>query len=73
MCGVIVMDNQSGYQNKKSCNKCGGKNELLKAIIDDGLIYEVETKCKDCGFDDYWAHGKFESSLEGLNKAERVS
>lgn len=67
-----MMKYKSSYQNKRSCNKCGGNNELLKAIIDDGIIYEVETKCKDCGFQDYWSHGFFESRQDGLNNAERV-
>ena len=53
------MNVKQGYQDKRSCNKCGGNNELLKAIVDDGIIYEVETNCKDCGFDDYWSHGFF--------------
>jgi len=66
------MNYKSSYQNKRSCNKCGGKNELLKAIIDDGIIYEVETKCKDCDFEDYWSHGFFESNQDGLNNSERV-
>lgn len=61
-----------GYQNKRSCNKCGGNNELLKAIIDDGIIYEVETKCKDCDFDDYWSHGFFHSRQDGLDAAKRI-
>lgn len=67
-----MMENRQSYAKATSCNKCGGNNELLKAIIDDGIIYEVETKCKDCGFEDYWSHGFFESRQEGLDNAERV-
>jgi len=50
------------YHVKDSCNKCGGKNEVKANDTDNGIISEAFTKCKDCGFDDYWAHGFFESS-----------
>lgn len=53
------MDAKQSYQDKTSCNNCGGNNTLLDAIIHDNVIYEVTTNCKDCGFDDYWSHGFF--------------
>lgn len=59
------------YQHKSSCNKCGGENELLNESFDGYTICEAKTKCKSCGFDDYWAYGNFESSVDGYNKAKR--
>jgi hypothetical protein len=49
------------YHCYDSCNKCGGVNELIKPIYEECGIIETTTKCKDCGFDDFWAYGFFES------------
>ena len=61
------------FQKKESCNKCGGNNEILDALIDAYVMFEADTRCKDCGFEDHWAEGLFESRIDGLNKAERVN
>lgn len=66
------MIEKTSYQNKKSCNKCGGNNEILDTLIDDYVIFEADTKCKKCGFEDHWAEGLFESRIDGMDKAERV-
>lgn len=52
------------YHVNVSCNKCGGKNDLVNSSFDERGIYETETKCSECGFDDYWAYGHFESGQE---------
>lgn len=66
------MEAKQGYQDKNSCNNCGGNNTLLDAIIHDNVIYEVTTNCKDCGFDDYWSHGFFHSRQYGFDNAKRI-
>jgi len=50
------------YHVKDSCNKCSGENELINPSCDEVGVYETKTKCKECGFDDYWGYGFFESS-----------
>ena len=62
---------QTHYDEMTSCNSCGdGENELKVTSIDGGYISECETKCKSCGFADYWAYGFFESGsyMEGKSK-----
>ena len=54
----------SVYHDPNSCNKCSKDNEVT---ITDSLEYhmlECKTRCKSCGFEDYWAHGYFESSQD---------
>lgn len=52
------------YYNKHVCTKCRGVNSFVKPSIDEIGIYETATKCDDCGFEDYWAYGFFQSSSE---------
>jgi len=55
------------YHDYTTCNKCGGSTEYeIKDTIANS-ISECETKCKDCGFEDYWAYGYFESRCEGYD------
>lgn len=52
------------YNNKFKCSKC--KNLANKIKVMDCLnftICECKTKCLNCGFEDYWAYGFFESGL----------
>lgn len=57
-----------------SCNKCSGENEVtVTDTMDSHFITEARTKCKDCGFEDYWAHGCFESGRYGYDKCKKYS
>lgn len=54
------------YHRPESCNKCGSmNNEQLSGSFTDG---EIKTKCKDCGHDDYWSYGFFNSEIEPMCK-----
>lgn len=66
--------NQVQYDEKESCNSCGiGQNEVKVTSHDCGYISECETKCKDCGFTDYWAYGFFESGSYMVGKSKKYS
>lgn len=52
------------HDNKYICNKCGGKNDVAIGDMIEGHITECLTKCKQCGFEDYWTYGFFESSAD---------
>lgn len=59
------------YDMPSTCNKCGGpNNKLARDPFYEGCG-ETETKCRDCGFDDYWSYGHFESSCDGLNESAK--
>jgi len=61
------------YHNPNSCNNCRGPNELDERSSDNGILYEARTKCTRCGFEDYWAHGWFESGSEMVSNCETYS
>lgn len=42
------------------CPVCGGDNTVAVKDGAGGFIYEATTHCKDCGRNNYWAHGYFE-------------
>lgn len=50
------------YHCPESCNYCGGENEFTHKSYEEGRLLEATTMCKDCGEEDYWAYGFFESS-----------
>jgi hypothetical protein len=52
------------YDSYLSCNKCGGINKIKITDTIGYTICECETKCENCGFEDYWVHGFFESRTE---------
>ena len=58
----------SKYHNKHVCTECGGINSFVKPSIDEIGIYETATKCDDCGFEDYWAYGFFQSLSEPTDR-----
>lgn len=61
------------YHNPNSCNKCSKENQVT---VTDSLEYhmlECKTKCKSCGFEDYWAHGFYESGQEIESKCKTYS
>ena len=59
------------YDMPSTCNKCGGANNRLARDPFYEGCGETETKCSDCGFDDYWSYGNFESSCDGLNESAK--
>ena len=61
------------YHCYDSCNKCGEVNDYNVTDSLDGRMMECKTKCKACGFEDYWAHGWFESSQEIESKCKTYS
>lgn len=65
------MSDVKGYDSPYSCNKCGGSNEVYGNPFDPESSGEAKTKCGDCGHEDYWAHGFFESGQDGLNASRK--
>ena len=61
------------YHCYDSCNKCSGNNDYDVTDSLNGMIMECKTKCRDCGFTDYWAHGYFESSQGMESKCKTYS
>ncbi len=63
------------YDAVDSCNKCGGRNKVVEvdSMWHAGMqvMSEAETECGDCGFMDYWAHGCFQSHLDGYDSCEK--
>jgi DNA-directed RNA polymerase subunit RPC12/RpoP len=55
------------YDSPYSCNKCGKENDVKGDPFHPEASGEVETKCKECGFEDHWSFGFFESGQDGLN------
>lgn len=49
------------YHVVESCNKCKGENKLLEQVWDNNTLHAAATTCLKCGFEDYWAHGWFQS------------
>lgn len=69
----VKSDKPVKYHCYDSCNKCSGNNELISPSMDERGIYETKTKCKDCGFEDYWGYGFFESGQEMESKCKTYS
>lgn len=61
------------YDLVSSCNKCGGVNDYSVIDAMESIITECKTKCKDCGFEDHWAYGFFESSQGIESKCKKYS
>lgn len=61
------------YHCYDSCNKCRGANDVTTVDTTNYQISECRTKCKDCGFEDYWAYGFFESSQDMESKCQTYS
>lgn len=58
------------YDVPSSCNRCTGDNEFISPSYDESLLMETKTKCKNCGFYDYWAYGHFESGADRIGKCK---
>ena len=61
------------YHCYDSCNFCGGHNDYKVTDSLEGRIMECKTKCDECGFEDYWTHGFFESGQEIESKCKTYS
>lgn len=59
------------YHDSSTCNKCGGENVIEVTEVVAGGVGECSTACKECGFEDYWAYGKFNSIVDGYNKCRK--
>ena len=59
------------YHVIDSCNACGGDNEVKVKDTINYHICEAETVCSDCGHQDYWAYGFFESSQDIESKCDK--
>ena len=55
------------YHDYTTCNKCGKSTEYVIKDTIANNISECKTKCKVCGFEDYWAYGYFESRCLGYD------
>lgn len=56
------------YHSSDSCNCCGSDDvEHINPSYEGALLLETKTKCNQCGFDDYWVMGFYESSQEGFD------
>lgn len=59
------------FHDSSTCNKCGGRNDETPTDIVAYQVSECETVCRDCGFEDYWAYGFFESSDRGYDSCKK--
>lgn len=59
------------FHNPYSCNKCGKENEVACDPFNNEAPGETKTKCKECGHEDYWHYGFFESSEDGLDSCSK--
>ena len=58
--------------DKYSCNICKGKNEITVMFKVKNIIYECGTRCKSCGYEDWWAYGFFNETKTGIDKCRKV-
>jgi hypothetical protein len=70
---VSVKKEPIKYHVPESCNACGADNDCTAVDYINSTMSECKTKCKSCGFEDYWAHGFFESSREMEGKCDTYS
>lgn len=51
------------YDNQYICPKCGGQNDYK--VVESINLHpcEIETKCTECGWEDYWAYGGYDSNM----------
>lgn len=59
------------YHVLESCNACGGVNSVAVKDTINHHVCEAETKCWDCGHEDYWAYGFFESGQHLESKCDK--
>jgi hypothetical protein len=59
------------YHCPDSCNICGGVNEVTVRDSIDYRPIEMSTVCKNCGHEDYWAYGFFESGQHMVSKCRK--
>ena len=62
------------YHCVGSCNKCIGSNSVeITDTLDGHTMLEAKTVCSECGFEDYWAYGWFESGQDMISNCEKYS
>jgi len=54
------------YQDRFICPRCGGDNVPKKNWVQDGIVVESETKCKQCNHENLWYHGHWEKNIKKL-------
>lgn len=59
-----AIENKVVYDRYNICPICGGYNNVTAKDTIDNIICECKTKCNDCGHEDYWAYGCYESKKE---------
>ena len=69
---IMKPPRKTGYDDPASCNNCG----KMSNMVDDqdyiqGRMSEAKTHCIECGFDDYWTYGKFNSGADGYNNSRK--
>lgn len=53
------------YHDHMYCPKCEGVNNITVEDNQELLTLECSTKCTECGHEDYWAYGYFQSVMDG--------
>ena len=46
------------------CPECGGANTLSKVHVSCRKVVDTDTDCNDCGHEDSWQRGVYESRIE---------
>lgn len=59
------------YHDISTCNKCGKYNDVTPIDFVDHTICEADTKCSECGFEDRWRYGFFESGEHGYDACKK--
>lgn len=67
----MKIEGKTEYHEPTSCNKCGERNEVDWFSIIEGFLCEAKTKYRECGFEDSWSYGFFESSTEMLSNCRK--
>ena len=45
----------------------------ISDTLDGHTMLEAKTICSECGFEDYWAYGWFESGQDMISNCEKYS
>lgn len=67
---------ETQYHRLDSCNKCGGLNNRNVSFanpFDADSSHCAKTKCHDCGHEDLWDTGFFESGMEMVSNCKKYA
>lgn len=71
---MSIQKRETQYHRLDSCNKCGGINNKNAGFSNpfsaDGS-HCAKTRCDDCGHEDLWDTGFFESGMEIESKCKK--